>query len=289
LGTLLGAWFGIFPLPLSDLAGSLRASVTEISIPYFRYPLPPAKCGKIRLGEVVNSAKEEMTTAVATFNSAVEESQAKLSLKSSSGESSRLGGVCSTDTTFLGVMRRYVAEILPDHVNHQYEGGMISWFGRAAGVTAHHRCVSRNNEDFPHLQDRSTSFESYIRDEDVPLASENLAPECATLQRNTKSINARLIHLENLGHDEAPFVEGLNVELLPFQRQTLQWALDREKNPGGVQSFLWAKLPSVEDKESPDVYYNPLLQRITTKMPKLVRGGIIAEEMGLGKTVRLWE
>jgi SWI/SNF-related matrix-associated actin-dependent regulator of chromatin subfamily A3 len=106
------------------------------------------------------------------------------------------------------------------------------------------------------------------------------------LASNTKSINALLVHLENLGHEEAPFVEGLNVELLPYQRQTLQWALDREQNPGGLQSFLWTKLPHVEDENVPDLYYNLLLQKITTEKPKLVRGGIIAEEMGLGKTVR---
>jgi SWI/SNF-related matrix-associated actin-dependent regulator of chromatin subfamily A3 len=89
------------------------------------------------------------------------------------------------------------------------------------------------------------------------------------------------------GHEEAPFVEGLNVELLPFQRQTLQWALEREKNPGGLQSYLWAKLPSVKDKKSRNIYYSPLLGEFRNRRPNLIRGGIIADEMGLGKTVRL--
>jgi hypothetical protein len=37
------------------------------------------------------------------------------------------------------------------------------------------------------------------------------------------------------------------VELLEFQRQSVQWALERETTPGGVQSFLWVKLPSVAE------------------------------------------
>jgi SWI/SNF-related matrix-associated actin-dependent regulator of chromatin subfamily A3 len=96
-----------------------------------------------------------------------------------------------------------------------------------------------------------------------------------------KSINGILVHLENLGHGEAPFVEGLNVELLPFQRQTLQWALERETTPGGLQSFLSTKLPSLEE-----FYYHPVFESVSREKPKLVRGGIIADEMGLGKTVR---
>jgi len=34
-----------------------------------------------------------------------------------------------------------------------------------------------------------------------------------------------------------------------------------------------------------DIYYSPILERFRRDKPKLVRGGIIAEEMGLGKTV----
>ena len=91
-------------------------------------------------------------------------------------------------------------------------------------------------------------------------------------------------HLENRGHAAAPFVEGLTVELLPFQLQSLQWAIERETTPGGLQSFFWTKLPSVEQPNT-TVYYNPILGKLSTSKPNLVRGGIIAEQMGLGKTV----
>lgn len=226
-----------------------------------------------------------MTRAVNTFNTTIEASQSKVPLQSSFGSRSRLGGVCSSDTTFTGMLQRYASEIFPETLaTGNRETTMVSWFARAVGVAAYHRTI-HNSFDGLKFVFRPPTFETFVRNDDIPLASENLAQECNKLVRETKSINTILVHLEKLGHDEAPFVEGLDVELLPFQRQTLQWALEREKSPGGLQSFLWVKLPFVEDEKCPNLYYSPLLEYITTRKPKLVRGGIIADEMGLGKTV----
>ena len=91
-------------------------------------------------------------------------------------------------------------------------------------------------------------------------------------------------HCENLGHAEIPFFDGLNVELLPFQKQSVQWALERETVADGIQSFIWPKLPQVAD-DGVDVYYNPILEAFRTEKPKLRRGGIIAEEMGMSLSV----
>jgi SNF2 family DNA or RNA helicase len=93
-----------------------------------------------------------------------------------------------------------------------------------------------------------------------------------------------MLQLEGIGHEKVDFVEGLNVELLDFQRQTLKWTLERENTPGGIQSYFWAKLPGVPDRKD-DLYYNPIVQRFRKDKPRVVRGGFIAEEMGLGKTV----
>jgi len=108
--------------------------------------------------------------------------------------------------------------------------------------------------------------------------------DAADVQHQTSSLTGLMNHLENRGHAAAPFVEGLTVELLPFQLQSLQWAIERETTPGGLQSFFWTKLPSVEQPNT-TVYYNPILGKLSTSKPNLVRGGIIAEQMGLGKTV----
>jgi len=50
--------------------------------------------------------------------------------------------------------------------------------------------------------------------------------------------------------------------------------------PGGIQSFFWPKV-----SDDPPLYYNPLLRRFRKDPPKLVRGGFLAQEMGLGKTI----
>jgi SNF2 family DNA or RNA helicase len=117
------------------------------------------------------------------------------------------------------------------------------------------------------------------------LAVSNLSSDANEVLDNTRSMKGLLEHLENLHHPSpVPLVEGLNVELLAFQRQSVQWALERETTPGGIQSFLWPKLPSVAEPGE-ELYYSPILERFRRDKPHLVRGGIIAEEMGLGKTV----
>jgi hypothetical protein len=92
-----------------------------------------------------------------------------------------------------------------------------------------------------------------------------------------KSLGGVMDHLVNRGHKSAPFVEGLTVELLPFQLQSLQWALDRESVEGGIQSYFNAKIPRSDDEG--DWFYNPITGKLSTAKPKLVRGGIIAEQM----------
>jgi hypothetical protein len=37
-----------------------------------------------------------------------------------------------------------------------------------------------------------------------------------------------MMRLKIIGHVKVDFVEGLNVELLDFQRQSLKWALERD-------------------------------------------------------------
>jgi hypothetical protein len=72
------------------------------------------------------------------------------------------------------------------------------------------------------------------------------------------SIEETMIGVENLGHESEDCVEGLKIELLDFQRQSLKWALEREKQMGRVQSFIWSKLPSRGEGQE-DLYFNPIL------------------------------
>lgn len=281
--------------PLSKLAGRITASSMPVLLCYHNnIPVPPYTVSATLERDCEEQTRDEMAAAVKTFNESATNAATKLSLQSSLGSSSLLGGICSTDHSFGGMLVRYYTEMLPEQVVTRTEGKRsVSWLGRALGITSHHRsmrhCTQRLFAD-PTVpcnmaEQPNVTIESYVRDEDLPLC-ENLQLVCKTIVEQTKSMKGLLLHLENLGHGDSPFVEGLNVELLPFQRQTLQWALERETTPGGVQSYLWSRLPVVEDSKSPDVYFNPILNKVTTTKPKLVRGGIIADEMGLGKTVR---
>jgi hypothetical protein len=288
LGPLLAAWFDVAPFPLTALGRNLKATSNIGDMPY-TFPFPPFDLKKKERAALADSVMDEMTEAVENYNNENESNCAKLSLQSSFGGASSLGGVCPTDTGFVAFLQRYFAEILPDHGDMHVKSSdwtinqsqpVISWLGRAAGITSHHRVMYDNKKDGDR-KFRYLSLESFVQEQDVPLAFMNLPGDgLKTMQQTTTSINGILIHLENLGHEEAPFIEGLNVELLPFQRQTLQWALDRETTSGGLQSFISAKLPLTED-----VYYHPVFESVSNRKPKLVRGGIIADEMGLGKTV----
>jgi hypothetical protein len=57
-----------------------------------------------------------------------------------------------------------------------------------------------------------------------------------------------------------------------------------KQTPRGVNAFLWTKLPSIAQSNT-ELYFSPILEDLTTTKPKPARGGIIAEQMGLGKIV----
>jgi SNF2 family DNA or RNA helicase len=133
-------------------------------------------------------------------------------------------------------------------------------------------------------RDLSHMYASILSGEEYPFAMTSMRKDAKRIHDKTKTLNGLMDHLENLGHAVAPFVEGLAVELLPFQSQTVQWATEREQTPGGVNAFLWTKLPSLAQPHT-DLYFSPILEELTVTKPQLARGGIIAEQMGLGKTV----
>ena len=88
--------------------------------------------------------------------------------------------------------------------------------------------------------------------------------------------------------------------LLPFQKRTVMWMIEREGNsfdPSGelipkntdsaVLPVLWRRVTVQEEDEQLTWYYHRLTGILTPERPDLqtVHGGILAEEPGLGKTV----
>lgn len=81
--------------------------------------------------------------------------------------------------------------------------------------------------------------------------------------------------------------EGLISTLLPYQRQGLAWMLDME-NPvlpaEGSKDIvqLWKR-----DRSRKDVFQNIATNYSSSTAPTLAKGGILADELGLGKTLQV--
>jgi hypothetical protein len=110
------------------------------------------------------------------------------------------------------------------------------------------------------------------------------------------SFHALLRRAESLGFrdlDEKPskaIDRGLNATLLPFQRQTVQFMLDRENGTFGINDCFWRTYiftpdASTNSSDGGPLYYFPLAGELRLHHPPVVKGALICEEMGLGKTV----
>ncbi|KAK9711590.1 hypothetical protein K7432_007738 [Basidiobolus ranarum] len=93
-------------------------------------------------------------------------------------------------------------------------------------------------------------------------------------------------------------LNDLKVTLYPFQKRSIQWLLKREGIYSTTQKMemipVWWKRVHEEDGSSVDFQFNVLTGKITRDLSledqhtvRAPRGGILAEEMGLGKTIEL--
>ncbi|KAK7409677.1 hypothetical protein QQX98_008120 [Neonectria punicea] len=100
-------------------------------------------------------------------------------------------------------------------------------------------------------------------------------------------------------------ITGLEATLFPFQKRTLQWLLRREgvqwsEAKSGVEAYETNESDSgvdafrkVQDVAGQDFYLSDIFQAVTLdvapfrKADMAIRGGILAEEMGLGKTLEI--
>ncbi|KAK4164910.1 putative ATP-dependent helicase IRC20 [Cladorrhinum sp. PSN259] len=103
-------------------------------------------------------------------------------------------------------------------------------------------------------------------------------------------------------------IPGLETTLYPFQRRAVQWLLKREgvhwtqvseANAGGITPYISpteseppASFKKLEDVDGEIFYFSPLVPAVTKSTAlfqpyQRLRGGILAEEMGLGKTLEI--
>lgn len=97
--------------------------------------------------------------------------------------------------------------------------------------------------------------------------------QCLERGEKDKTFPGLLQQLENLGHKRAPVCDGLNVDLLYFQQQSVGWALERENTPGKVQSFLRTKANlTYKQQKNQILYFCPFLDMFSLGPPKRVCG-----------------
>ena len=71
-------------------------------------------------------------------------------------------------------------------------------------------------------------------------------------------------------------LQGLTVQLRPYQRQSLQFMLDAEQGEGGFRRHLWQQLTNTAGQS---FWYSPVLRQMALDVPALPWGGFLAEEV----------
>ena len=76
----------------------------------------------------------------------------------------------------------------------------------------------------------------------------------------------------------ASIVPGLRVRLRDYQAEAVNWMVAGEESARGLPSQLYAE---VKTADGTPTYLSPALHRWSTSPPPVVKGGFLAEEMGL--------
>ena len=93
-----------------------------------------------------------------------------------------------------------------------------------------------------------------------------------------------------------PRIDQLKCQLYPFQQRAIQWLLRRERGAADKDDSRIAQLPhgfvETVDADGKPCFVSPFLGIMTANKglmrgPSDITGGILAEEMGLGKTVEM--
>ena len=267
MSTLLSVWYGLDHFTLEEVCYPLRA---EGSINWSQLHTEVKSQMPNCTDNFVEELERDLEKRRGTYNKSLQDSLGSLALLS--GSRSPLDGTrACNDASFRGVLRRY----LRAHFHHFVTSMIpISELIRQSASSRNPRIVRRP----------STCFEYVMKPADLLISNRTMKADASVLHDTHSNIKGMMSSLENLGHGTVDFVEGLKVELLEFQKQSVKWALERESIKGGVQSLLWTKLPRDQGRNK-DVYFCPISGMVQDQAPSVIRGGLIAAEMGLGKTV----
>ena len=304
---LLCTWFNVDRFNLSDLTSGMTVkAMTDKDKKDFidranTGLIPNRLTDRQRRDHLKNIEKEDDLNE---YNDAAKEYAKSLSFHSSAGARSdrdNCGVVASSDTSFKGTLQRITSSSLVDDVitrKRSYDSDHVGHtpLAKEFGIVSSHRNMRSNHTNrgaFAGNQMKSThGYATYLQKKDLGLFHNvDLYRKYDQMADRCSSMNGILQQLENLGHAPAEHVDGLNVELFDFQRQAVGWALERERTEGGLEKFLWAKLPITSSEKlvgglnkvkAVQLYYSPVLDIFRKDEPADVRGGLIAAQMGLG-------
>ena len=311
---LLGAWYSVFPFKLSELTNGLSIgrgmSLREKKLILSRETgLRPKILSTQKTNELLKSF--DNTEHLNNYDNEAKEVRSRFSFSASSGREHN-GGVCRNDNTLRGILCRYFKEsllenIAPDQNSCRYDLcrhdlDNIRTFGstppgQALGVQSTHREMvgpfsTHSSIYVPgNLHNHAAIFDACLEPHDAFILQHCLGSQLREKLSDCKTINGLLTQLENLHHKPVDHIEGLNVDLFDFQKEAVGWALEREMMNGGVMNTLWTRIDSANEywttsKQKPvELYYSPVLDSFRVGKPEEVKGGIIGEQMGLGKTV----
>jgi len=254
---LMGLWCDIFPLKLTDMYKKITCTTSVTSTLNAIFGIREARADVDR----------HLESMVCEHLNSHEEEKAKLKLLCSSGNAAE-GHICDSDTSLVGIFKRLYSQKLlsfPDETRCRDYLAFLPKIlkGEEHGMSKVYVCSSQAVLGYK----GAFFFNAFLLGQLKQYGDDTLA--------------SLLRQIENLGHEGVDYVEGLNCELLEFQRQSLKWALERETMPGGIQRLFWGKVPDDASRTEKDLWYNPLTNRFRRGPPTLVRGGFIAEEMGL--------
>eukprot|EP00177_Eucheuma_denticulatum_P008042 GFKZ01014645.1.p1 GENE.GFKZ01014645.1~~GFKZ01014645.1.p1 ORF type:complete len:1212 (-),score=150.84 GFKZ01014645.1:289-3924(-) len=79
----------------------------------------------------------------------------------------------------------------------------------------------------------------------------------------------------------------VNVDLYAFQEQTVRWMLDKEDDLNSINDYFWEQrsFTNLRNNDENYFYYFPRAGELRLRKPPSTRGGMVTEEMGLGKTI----
>lgn len=127
----------------------------------------------------------------------------------------------------------------------------------------------------------------------VPQYPQTLAKSPAPPNDDRYSLSGLLRRAESTGYatlteeQRHKVKEHLKVDLYPFQEQTVRWMIDKEVDSYPINDYFWEEryFTTSSRKKTCKFYYFPMAGELRLRKPPPTRGGMVTEEMGLGKTI----